>query len=187
MRGAADATARARVGDGRDAGGSVGTYRRRMFGARLRAVTAAPLRVARLDTIRIRRAGFSTSVARQHAYYRLTASDLETFRRDGFLVVRNFLSTEEVDVVREALETDESLTNQQIHLNDQNEGKTKLALWSNPGDGTLGSLTRSRRVVETVEKMLGGPVLHYHSKNLVKYPEEGGVWNWHQVCGLILL
>ena len=24
-------------------------------------------------------------------------------------------------------------------------------------------------------------VMHYHSKNLVKYPEEGGVWNWHQV------
>ena len=23
--------------------------------------------------------------------------------------------------------------------------------------------------------------MHYHSKNLVKYPEEGGVWNWHQV------
>ncbi len=84
-------------------------------------------------------------------------------------------------MVREALETDESLTAQQIQLNDQNEGKTKLALWSNPGDGTLGSLTRSRRVVETVEQMLGGPILHYHSKNLVKYPEEGGVWNWHQV------
>ena len=37
--------------------------------------------------------------------------------------------------------------------------------------------------VETVEHMLGGPVLHYHSKNLVKYPEEGGVWNWHQDYG----
>jgi hypothetical protein len=97
------------------------------------------------------------------------------------LLVRNFLSSDEVDLVREALETDESLTNQQIELNDQNEGQTKLALWSNPGDGTLGSLTRSRRVVETAEQMLGGPVLHYHSKNLVKYPEEGGVWNWHQV------
>ena len=51
------------------------------------------------------------------------------------------------------------------------------------GDGTLGMLTRSQRVVETVETMLGGPVLHYHSKNLVKYPEEGGVWNWHQDYG----
>ena len=41
-------------------------------------------------------------------------------------------------------------------------------------------LTRARRVVEACEDLLGGPVLHYHSKNLVKYPEEGGVWNWHQ-------
>ena len=129
----------------------------------------------------VRTTGFRANQFSTAPAYRLTAEDLESFHRDGFLVVRNFLSNDEVSVVREALETDESLTNQQIQLNDQNEGKTKLSLWSNPGDGTLGSLTRSRRVVETVEKMLGGPVLHYHSKNLVKYPEEGGVWNWHQV------
>ena len=47
---------------------------------------------------------------------------------------------------------------QEIQLADENEGQTKLALWSNPGDGTLGSLSRSRRVVETVEGMMGGPV-----------------------------
>ena len=47
---------------------------------------------------------------------------------------------------------------QEIQLADENEGQTKLALWSNPGDGTLGSLSRSRRVVETVERMMGGPV-----------------------------
>lgn len=113
----------------------------------------------------------------------MTPEDLASFQRDGFLLVRNLLNQQEVDLIRTALETDQSLQEQQIQLNDQNEGQTKLALWSNPGDGTLGMLTRSRRVVETVEAMLGGEIVHYHSKNLVKYPEEGGVWNWHQDYG----
>ena len=84
----------------------------------------------------------------------MTPEDLASFQRDGFLLVRNLLNQQEVDLIRTALETDQSLQEQQIQLNDQNEGQTKLALWSNPGDGTLGMLTRSRRVVETVEAML---------------------------------
>lgn len=124
---------------------------------------------------------WSSSTASVH--YRLTPDDHESFNKNGYLIVRGMLKQEEVDLVRTALETDKSLLDQQIQLDDQNEGQTKLALWSNPGDGTLGMLTRSRRVVETVETMLGGPVTHYHSKNLVKYPEEGGVWNWHQDYG----
>ena len=112
--------------------------------------------------------------------YRMTQEDREFMTENGYLIVKDFLRQQEVDLLREALETDESLRDQQIQLDDQNEGQTKFALWSNPGDGTLGMLTRSRQVVETAEAILGGPVLHYHSKNLVKYPEEGGVWNWHQ-------
>ena len=112
----------------------------------------------------------------------MTRDELDFWNDNGYLIVKNFLKQQEVDLLRGALETDQSLRDQQIQLNDQNEGQTKFALWSNPGDGTLGMLTRSRRVVETCEQMLGGPVLHYHSKNLVKYPEEGGVWNWHQEC-----
>ena len=123
------------------------------------------------------------SAAAAAGAYRLTPEDHEFFDANGYLIVRNFLQRQEVDLLREALETDQSLRDQQIQLNDQNKGQTKFALWSNPGDGTLGRLTRSRRVVETVEAMMGGPVLHYHSKNLVKYPEEGGVWNWHQDYG----
>merc|ERR1719265_222182 len=44
-------------------------------------------------------------------------------------------------------------------------------------------LTRSTRVVETVAALLGGDVLHYHSKILSKEPQSGGVWNWHQDYG----
>lgn len=85
--------------------------------------------------------------------------------------------------MRRALEADTSLVENEICLNDNESGQTKLALWSKPGDGTLGMFTRCQRVVHTMEALLGGPVVHYHSKRLLKHPESGGVWNWHQDYG----
>ena len=71
----------------------------------------------------------------------------------------------------------------EIVLNDDAAGSTKLALWSNPGNGTLGQFTRSARVMGSAEKLLGHEVVHYHSKQLLKHPNAGGVWNWHQDYG----
>ena len=45
---------------------------------------------------------------------------------------------------------------------------TKLSLWSNPGDGTLGLLTRSERVIKNIEILLKGKIVHYHTKKLEK-------------------
>ena len=61
--------------------------------------------------------------------YRLTPGHLQSFRVNGYLIVKDFLKQQEVDLLREALETDRSLQDQQIQLNDQNDGKTKFALW----------------------------------------------------------
>ena len=68
----------------------------------------------------------------------------EAFSRDGYLIIKDFLSAGEVAVVQAALETDCSLMDQQIQLNDQSGGRTKFALWSNPGDGA-GTLHRPSR------------------------------------------
>ena len=115
----------------------------------------------------------------------LTPAQRETYRRDGFVVRRALLSEAEVALVRSAIEQDASLNeeDQTILLNDDAGGATRLNLWSNPGNGTLGMLTRSARVVRSVRALLGGPILHYHSKTLVKQPHAGGAWNWHQDYG----
>ena len=44
-------------------------------------------------------------------------------------------------------------------------------------------VSRSRRIVDAMELMLGGEVYHYHSKLLFKKPEVGGAWEWHQDYG----
>lgn len=127
---------------------------------------------------------FSAAV-RPFASYRVSEQDVAKFKEDGFFIVRGMLDASEVDLVKQAIEQDDSLnqSQNQIELNDESGGTTKLSLWSNPGDGTLGMHTRSERVAGTMAKLLGGPVMHYHSKNLIKKPREGGVWNWHQDYG----
>ena len=126
-------------------------------------------------------------------YHSLSSAECDAFARDGFVIVRNLLSAEEVDVVRQAIEQDASLSDagNTILLNDEAGGHTQLNLWSKPGDGALGLLVRSQRVVGAMEKLLARPmadearcdVVHYHSKTLNKEPNRGGVWNWHQDYG----
>jgi len=121
--------------------------------------------------------------ARVRTAFTASAADIQKYHEDGFIVVKGFLAPEENELVRKALELDKTLVENTIMLNDDDAGQTRLALWSNPGNGTLGKFTRSARVMGTMESLLGGPVTHYHSKQLLKDPQAGGVWNWHQDYG----
>jgi ectoine hydroxylase-related dioxygenase (phytanoyl-CoA dioxygenase family) len=44
-------------------------------------------------------------------------------------------------------------------------------------------IARSHRIVDKVEKLLSDEVYHYHSKMILKDPEIGGAWAWHQDYG----
>ena len=70
-------------------------------------------------------------------------------------------------------------------LNDQTGKKTKLALWYTPGNDAYGLLTRSKRMVESADKLMDGnsSVCHFHSKLMQKEPRVGGAWEWHQDYG----
>ena len=44
-------------------------------------------------------------------------------------------------------------------------------------------MARCRRMVDSVEDLLGGEVYHYHSKMVLKDALTGGAWAWHQDYG----
>jgi ectoine hydroxylase-related dioxygenase (phytanoyl-CoA dioxygenase family) len=72
-----------------------------------------------------------------------------------------------------------------LDLNDQSGKKTKLSLWFTPGNDVFGYLTRSEKMVHSVQQLLGGraAVCHFHSKLMQKEPRVGGAWEWHQDYG----
>ena len=107
------------------------------------------------------------------------------YERDGYLIVRNFLTPGEVEKLYGIATGDDTMSKHAFDLNDQTGKKTKLTLWYNPGDDAYGLLTRSRRMVESVDKLLDGDsaVCHFHSKLMQKEPKVGGAWEWHQDYG----
>jgi ectoine hydroxylase-related dioxygenase (phytanoyl-CoA dioxygenase family) len=114
----------------------------------------------------------------------LTAEQTAQYHRDGYLIVPNFISHEEVELLYNLATNDNLLRNNAFDLNDQSGKKTKLTLWFTPGDDTFGLLTRSQRMVNAVQSLLGeGEVCHFHSKLMQKESKVGGAWEWHQDYG----
>ena len=67
--------------------------------------------------------------------------------------------------------------------NDDGRGRrSRMALWNHPGDDVTGAIARVPRVRETMERLLGGPVYHYHSKLMMKdhcfLVDPGWGWSW---------
>ena len=60
---------------------------------------------------------------------------------------------------------------------------TKMMAWNHPDDSIYDVTTRSEKIVDTMEDLLGGDVYHYHSKITAIEPYEGGAWEWHQDYG----
>ncbi len=117
--------------------------------------------------------------------FNLTRQQLSAYERDGYIIVRDFLSATEIEKLYGIATGDDTLRKHAFDLNDQTGKKTKLTLWYNPGDDAYGLLTRSKRIVDAVDLLLDGdtPVCHFHSKLMQKEPRVGGAWEWHQDYG----
>jgi ectoine hydroxylase len=105
------------------------------------------------------------------------------YERDGYVLVRGLFDAEEIGLMRFAMEQDPALRDSLYDRKDAEGKSTRMALWNHPGESVYGLAARSRRVVDTMEDMLGGEVYHYHSKLTAKEPYDGGAWEWHQDYG----
>jgi ectoine hydroxylase-related dioxygenase (phytanoyl-CoA dioxygenase family) len=118
------------------------------------------------------------------SYQSLKASQKARYDNDGYLIIPNFLTQPEVDLLYNLATNDDILRSNAFDLNDQAGKRTKLTLWFTPGDDTFSLLTRSERMVRSVQSLLGdGEVCHFHSKLMQKEPKVGGAWEWHQDYG----
>ncbi len=117
--------------------------------------------------------------------FTLSNEQVRFYQDNGYLIIPRFLNDEELVKLQQVALEDDIIRKKSIDLNDKTGKKTKLALWFNPGDDVYGLLTRSERMVNSVDKLLEGtaPVCHFHSKLMQKEPKVGGAWEWHQDYG----
>jgi hypothetical protein len=115
----------------------------------------------------------------------LTAEEMVDYNMDGYVIIKNFLSEKEVTKLYGIATGDNTLQKPAFDLNDQAGKKTKLTLWYTPGDDAYGLLTKSKRMVDSADKLMDGEtdVCHFHSKLMQKEPRVGGAWEWHQDYG----
>ncbi|MEO6638691.1 MAG: phytanoyl-CoA dioxygenase family protein [Ginsengibacter sp.] len=118
-------------------------------------------------------------------HFRLTTDQKAAYERDGFVIIENFLSDGEVNKLYVIATADNALQKHAFDLNDQAGKKTKLTLWYTPGNDAYGLLTKSKRMVDSVDQLMEGDssVCHFHSKLMQKEPKVGGAWEWHQDYG----
>jgi ectoine hydroxylase-related dioxygenase (phytanoyl-CoA dioxygenase family) len=116
---------------------------------------------------------------------KLSDEQIKSFHRDGYIVIKNFCSPQEIDKLYKTATGDHSIVDNALDLNDLSGKKTKLSLWFTPGNDVFGYLTRSERMVNSVAQLMDSvaPVCHFHSKLMQKEPKVGGAWEWHQDYG----
>lgn len=117
--------------------------------------------------------------------FKLTPQQIDAYHKDGYIIVKNFLTKQEVTKLHSIATGDDTMKNHAFDLNDQSGKKTKLALWYTPGNDVFGLLTKSERMVNSVNQLMDGAtaVCHFHSKLMQKEPRVGGAWEWHQDYG----
>ncbi|KIC94599.1 phytanoyl-CoA dioxygenase family protein [Flavihumibacter solisilvae] len=117
--------------------------------------------------------------------FQFTEEQVRDYNNDGYVIVKNFLLGDEVKKLQEIAFDDGIMRRHAFDLNDQSGKKTKLTLWYTPGNDTYGLLSKSRRMVESADRLMDGDsrVCHFHSKLMQKEPKVGGAWEWHQDYG----
>lgn len=113
----------------------------------------------------------------------ISDQDVRMYEEDGFVIVRNFLDKEEIELLGRAAREDRVLDQHSFGRADGEGGTVRLSVWNHPTDTIYGAVARSESVVNSAEKLLGGEVYHYHSKMIMKDAKVGGAWTWHQDYG----
>ncbi len=117
------------------------------------------------------------------AAFRLADADQARFQEDGYLIVRSLFSAAEIAAFARIAAADHELHRRSEGFSDHGGMTTRASRMNTPGDDIYGMVMRSRRVVSTMERLLGGEVYHWHSKLMLKEPRTGGAWEWHQDYG----
>ncbi|MBE7463533.1 MAG: phytanoyl-CoA dioxygenase family protein [Planctomycetes bacterium] len=114
---------------------------------------------------------------------RLGTAEVAAFEQDGYLIVPQLFDREEMDLLLNFAKNDPAVSAKATGRKDAQGGISKLALWNEAGDDLYGTISRTERIVNPMEQLLGGEVYHYHHKMMLKEPRVGGAWEWHQDYG----
>ncbi|MDG2198972.1 MAG: phytanoyl-CoA dioxygenase family protein [SAR324 cluster bacterium] len=113
----------------------------------------------------------------------VSSDQIQSFLDDGYLIIESLLDSEEISLLLSAAKQDPMMKKHVFDMTDRQGKTSQITSWNHPNNDIWGMVSRSERVVDTMQKLIMGEVYHYHSKLLRKKAREGGAWEWHQDYG----
>ncbi len=114
----------------------------------------------------------------------LTQEVIESFHRNGYIIVPDLLDQEESDLLRTIARRDQMITAMRTSRADGEGGAVELVVENElPSDSIYSAIVQAEPLVTAMETLLGDEVYHYHHKMILKEPGTGGAWTWHQDYG----
>lgn len=118
------------------------------------------------------------------SFFMLSDAQAKQFGLDGYLHVPGLFNSEETDLLIRIAKADQEMTGRFRSGNDLEGNRVDIVLHNDLRQNDIYSaIVRCRRVVDSMERLLGGEVYHYHHKMTMKAPFVGGAWEWHQDYG----
>lgn len=105
------------------------------------------------------------------------------FNDDGFVILPDVFSREEVDAMLDAVESGERVASTTFATTDAKGLPSKLAIWFELGDDIWSALSTCPRLVNGARILLGEEIAFFHGKVILKIARQGGAWEWHQDYG----
>ena len=106
--------------------------------------------------------------------FKLSPEQVNNFVADGFLVIPNLLDTEKTELLLAVVIADPMMKENVFDVSGRMGQKSQMTLWNHPGEDLWGMVSRSNRIVVSMEQLLEGEVYHYHIKLILKKPNEAG-------------
>jgi ectoine hydroxylase len=112
---------------------------------------------------------------------KLTAEQLATFDKEGWLFLPECFSAREVDVLREEAQAIYAMERQEVWR--ETSGAPRTAFAAHQYNEAFGVLGAHPRLIEPVEQLLGEKLYIHQYKVNAKAAFDGEVWQWHQDYG----
>lgn len=110
----------------------------------------------------------------------LTQDQIQQYHRDGYVIVNDVLSPQEVDILVKHINIDDPTAG---GFSDGGGKSARLAFWWETQSTIWGAASRHPNVINNVRILMQEDIAFFHGKVTLKEARTGGAWEWHQDYG----
>lgn len=120
------------------------------------------------------------TLTKQSSIRPLTKDELDFYHENGYVIVRGLFDVEEMELVQTVCQSDPNIESALKLVIDDQGRKWGAAVWGGSNDSLVSVVTRTARMVEAAEDIIGKPCYFMFSKIVQKPAHDDSVVYWHQ-------